>query len=72
LFAIVTDGLLDQPGGNNIDRPVSFGYRRFTAIIKKFKEKDCSEIVKELQADFETWQGLQPRRDDMTVVLFKL
>ena len=72
LFAIVTDGLFDQPGGNNIDRPVSFGYRRFTEIIRTFKEKDCSEIVAELQAEFASWQGSQPRRDDVTVVLFKL
>lgn len=72
LFAIVTDGLFDQPGGKNIDRPVSFGYRRFTEIIRTFKEKDCSEIAAELQSEFASWQGSQPRRDDVTVVLFKL
>lgn len=72
LFAIVTDGLLDQPGGKNVDRPVSFGYRRFTEIIKNSKAQDCSEIIEKLQADFAAWQGSQPRRDDVTVVLFKL
>ena len=68
----MTDGLFDQPGGRNIDRPVSFGYRRFTEIIRTYKEKYCLDIVAELQSEFASWQGSQPRRDDMPVVLFKL
>lgn len=72
LFAIVTDGLTDQPGGNQLDRPVSFGYRRFTQIISTHKDRDCAEIVSVLQSEFAAWQGSQTRRDDVTVVLFKL
>ncbi|MFM7632343.1 MAG: SpoIIE family protein phosphatase [Betaproteobacteria bacterium] len=72
LFAIVTDGLFDQPGGQNPNRPVSFGYRRFTQIITNSKKKDCAGIAEELQSAFSTWQGSQTRRDDVTVVLFKL
>jgi len=72
LFAIVTDGLFDQPGGENASRPVSFGYRRFTQIITSHKEKNCTDIAEQLQSAFLAWQGAQTRRDDVTVVLFKL
>ena len=72
LFAIVTDGLFDQPGGDNASRPVSFGYRRFTQIITSHKEKNCTDIAEQLQSAFLAWQGAQTRRDDVTVVLFKL
>ena len=72
LFAIVTDGLFDQPGGNNTSRPVSFGYRRFTQIITSYKDKKCTDIAEQLQLAFLAWQGSQTRRDDVTVVLFKL
>ena len=72
LFAIVTDGLTDQPGGDHHERPVSFGYRRFSNIILKHKEDDCTVIAAELRSSFMSWQGSQTRRDDVTVVLFKL
>ena len=72
LFAIVTDGLFDQPGGDNTSRPVSFGYRRFTQIITSHKDKKCTDIAEQLQLAFLAWQGSQTRRDDVTVVLFKL
>jgi serine phosphatase RsbU (regulator of sigma subunit) len=72
LFAIVTDGLFDQPGGDNMSRPVSFGYRRFIQIIKNHKEQNCTDIAEQLQSAFLAWQGAQTRRDDVTVVLFKL
>lgn len=72
LFAIVTDGLFDQPGGDNTSRPVSFGYRRFTQIITSYKDKKCTDIAEQLQLAFLAWQGSQTRRDDVTVVLFKL
>lgn len=72
LFAIVTDGLTDQPGGDHLERPVSFGYRRFSNIILKHKEDDCEVIAAELRSNFMSWQSSQTRRDDVTVVLFKL
>lgn len=72
LFVIVTDGLTDQPGGNDHGQPVSFGYRRLANIILEHKEKDCQVIAAELRSSFQNWQGSQARRDDVTVVLFKL
>lgn len=71
LFMIVTDGLTDQPGGNEYARPVSFGYRRLCSIILEHRDKDCQLIAAEIKARFAKWQSIQPRRDDVTVVLFK-
>lgn len=72
LFAIVTDGLTDQPGGADPARPVSFGYRRFSTLLAEHKDKDCGDIVNALQARFREWQGPHARRDDMTVLMFRL
>ncbi|MEB3213515.1 MAG: SpoIIE family protein phosphatase [Leptolyngbyaceae bacterium] len=71
LFMIVTDGLTDQIGGNNQDRPVSFGYRRLSSVISANKDKDCQVIADEVRTSFIDWQGSHTRRDDVTVVLFK-
>jgi serine phosphatase RsbU (regulator of sigma subunit) len=72
LFVIVTDGLTDQPGGDDHGRPISFGYRRLANIIVEHKDKDCPTIAAELRSSFKQWQGSQTRRDDVTAVLFKL
>ena len=72
LFMIVTDGLTDQVGCDDHERLVSFGYRRLSSLILEHKDKDCQSIADEIRASFSKWQGSQSRRDDMTVVLFKL
>jgi len=72
LFMIVTDGLTDQVGGEDHERPVSFGYRRLSSLILEHKDKDCQNIADEIRASLSKWQGSQSRRDDLTVVLFKL
>jgi len=71
LFMIVTDGLTDQIGGDDLTHPVSFGYRRLTHIILEHYKNDCQVIADEIRSSFMTWQGSQARRDDVTVVLFK-
>ncbi|MFM8467985.1 MAG: PP2C family protein-serine/threonine phosphatase, partial [Oxalobacteraceae bacterium] len=71
LFMIVTDGLTDQIGGDDLAHPVSFGYRRLTHIILEHYKNDCQVIADEIRSSFMTWQGSQARRDDVTVVLFK-
>ncbi|MFM7632760.1 MAG: PP2C family protein-serine/threonine phosphatase [Betaproteobacteria bacterium] len=72
LFMIVTDGLTDQIGGDDLTHPVSFGYRRLTHIILEHYKNDCQVIADEIRSSFMTWQGSQARRDDVTVILFKL
>lgn len=72
LFAIVTDGLTDQPGGTDAARPVSFGYRRLSALLAEHHTEDCATLTEALQSSFRQWQGANVRRDDVTVVMFKL
>ena len=73
LFAIVTDGLTDQIGGTDpTTRPVSFGYRRLERLLLESRDQSADEVVDALQLQFRQWQGMHQRRDDVTVIVFKL
>jgi serine phosphatase RsbU (regulator of sigma subunit) len=71
IFAIVTDGLTDQIGGNRSIK-TSFGYRRIENILKSNCTSDADYIAYMLKSDFFTWQGSETRRDDLTAVVFRL
>jgi serine phosphatase RsbU (regulator of sigma subunit) len=70
-FAIVTDGLTDQIGGNSSIK-TSFGYRRIENILKTNCTSDADYIAYMLKSDFLAWQGSETRRDDLTAVVFRL
>jgi serine phosphatase RsbU (regulator of sigma subunit) len=70
-FAIVTDGLTDQIGGNASIK-TSFGYRRIENILKANCISDADYIAYKLKNDFLAWQDNETRRDDLTAVVFKL
>ncbi len=70
-FAIVTDGLTDQIGGNGSVK-TSFGYRRTENILKNNSAADADYLSYLLKKEFVAWQGSETRRDDVTVVIFKL
>jgi len=70
-FAIVTDGLTDQIGGNSSIK-TSFGYRRIENILKNNCTSDADYIAYMLKSDFLAWQGSETRRDDLTAVVFRL
>ena len=70
-FAIVTDGLTDQIGGNSSIK-TSFGYRRIENILKTNCISDADYIAYMLKSDFLAWQGSETRRDDLTAVVFRL
>lgn len=71
LFVIVTDGLTDQIGVQNGKR-LAYGHRRLQLLLEKNHNEHVQDIAQQLREDFENWQGIEPRRDDVTVVLFKL
>jgi serine phosphatase RsbU (regulator of sigma subunit)/fumarate reductase subunit D len=71
LFVIVTDGLTDQIGSHNGKR-AAYGHRRLEALLMKHHKENATDIAKHLQEDFARWQCNEPRRDDVTVVIFKL
>jgi serine phosphatase RsbU (regulator of sigma subunit) len=67
----VTDGLTDQIGVQNGKR-LAYGHRRLQLLLEKNHNEHVQDIAQRLREDFENWQGIEPRRDDVTVVLFKL
>jgi len=70
VFVITTDGLTDQIGGP--DNRLSYGYRRLENILKSHCKSDAKDITTAIKNDFSAWQGSNTRRDDVTVVVFKL
>ena len=70
VFAIATDGVTDQVGGPT--GRVSYGYRRLEAMLRTWCHASAEEITKAIREDFAQWQGLQERRDDITLIVFKL
>ncbi len=70
VFAIVTDGVTDQPGGET--GKSSYGYRRLEAVLKAHCRDDAPAITKAVLEDYSAWQGSNARRDDLTAVVFKL
>jgi len=70
-FAIVTDGLTDQIGGNASTK-TSFGYRRIEHILRSNSTASAQVITSLLKNDFVAWQGNESRRDDLTAVVFQL
>ena len=71
VFAIVTDGLTDQIGGNAAIK-TSYGYKRIESILKANFSSNAQAIADAIQADYAAWQGSEARRDDVTAVFFKL
>ena len=69
-FAIVTDGITDQIGGAN--GKTSYGYRRLEEMLSAQCTASAQEITQEMSKDFAAWQGANTRRDDVTVVVFRL
>ncbi|MEY4467629.1 MAG: hypothetical protein RIR21_1422, partial [Pseudomonadota bacterium] len=70
VFVITTDGLTDQIGGPN--GKISYGYRRLENLLRSHFKKDAKTITAAIKNDFFAWQGVNERRDDVTVVIFKL
>ncbi len=71
VFVLVTDGFTDQLGGDPA-RPRSFGYRPIEAVLSSMPKASASDIVAKLKQDFAQWQGNFKRRDDVTVLVFRI
>lgn len=68
-YYIVSDGLFEQVGGEG---HVPFGYSRFKQFILENHGKPQAEIADQLWRTFENYMGNEIRRDDVTLVSFKL
>ncbi len=72
VFAIVTDGLTDQVGGEPGKPKVSYGYRRLENLLSAHANHTSQQVIDALRQDFTHWQGNNSRRDDVTAVVFSL
>jgi serine phosphatase RsbU (regulator of sigma subunit) len=70
IFSLVTDGVTDQPGGSA--RKVAYGYRRLEAVLVDNHLKSAAELLQAIKDSHERWQGKNSRRDDLTVLVFKI
>jgi PAS domain S-box-containing protein len=66
-FYMVTDGLIEQVGGT---RCRSFGHRRFLELIARHQGSSMADQHEALATALAHYQGVQRRRDDVTVVGF--
>ncbi|MBN3752169.1 SpoIIE family protein phosphatase [Paraburkholderia sp. Tr-20389] len=64
LLFICTDGLIDQIGG---PRSISFGRRRALDLILENRDESPAAICEKLRRALAEWQGVQARRDDLTL-----
>jgi serine phosphatase RsbU (regulator of sigma subunit) len=68
-FYFSTDGILDQAGGN---RGYGFGNKRFIQFLRNNSTLPFSEQRKVLLEELTEYQGSLPRRDDVTVLGFRI
>ncbi len=64
LMFITTDGLTDQIGG---PRKIAFGKRRACEVILAHRDASAIDIGEKLKQALAQWQGVQVRRDDVTL-----
>jgi serine phosphatase RsbU (regulator of sigma subunit) len=64
-----TDGFVDQLGGA---KRIAFGKRRTREIILRHRHQTMPEQRAALQAALKEYQGLEPRKDDVSAIGFRL
>lgn len=69
IFYVATDGYKDQAGG---ERHLPFGKARLIALLAEIKDLSMDQHATELLAALEQYAGSEARRDDVTVLGFKL
>jgi sigma-B regulation protein RsbU (phosphoserine phosphatase) len=66
---LTTDGLIDQIGG---PKNIAFGKKRYTSLLLENNKKSMPEQKDALMQAFYAYQGKQKRRDDISLIGFKL
>ena len=68
-FYLYSDGITDQTGG---DKGFPYGNRRFKKLLCSIQEKTMKNQQQIIQETLKKYQGDDHRRDDVTVIGFKL
>jgi serine phosphatase RsbU (regulator of sigma subunit) len=62
---LVSDGVIDQPGGA---RQTAFGHERLMRSIARHHTGSLERVLAGVKAEFDAYAALEPRRDDATIV----
>ena len=68
-FVIVSDGFTDQIGSDGGAKR-AYGYRRLVELLETCQGESSETIAQRMKDNLAQWQGQQPRRDDLTAVVF--
>ncbi len=68
-YYLSTDGLIDQVGG---ERRRMFGKRRFKALLQEIEQLPMSEQKLRIKAALMAYQGDEVRRDDVSLIGFRI
>ena len=69
LVCVASDGLYDQPGG---PKRIAFGRKRLYALLLEHRAAPLPQLRQALVAAYGDWQGEEPRRDDLSVLAFRI
>ena len=68
-FFMTSDGIIDQVGG---EKRRGFGKKRFIALLESLRGSPLSEYGSKIYAELLAYEGEEKRRDDVSIVGFKL
>lgn len=69
IVCCATDGLIDQIGGR---KSIAYGKRRLREALQRHRAMPMPALTRLLMEDFQAYQGVQTRRDDITLLNFRL
>ena len=69
LYYLYSDGIIDQVGG---EKRRGFGRKRLLRLLSELQHRPMAEQMTEIQHAMAEFQGDEIRRDDVTVVGFRL
>jgi len=67
LFTMVSDGILDQPGG---PKHIAFGPKRLMELIENNRDTNASALIHDLHKVATEWRQDEVRRDDLSAMAF--
>ncbi|MGB0681845.1 MAG: PAS domain S-box protein [Magnetovibrionaceae bacterium] len=68
-YFMTTDGFIDQVGG---ERRRMFGKKRFIRTLDELRPLRLDEQKAQLMKEFETYKGEEERRDDVSLIAFRI
>jgi serine phosphatase RsbU (regulator of sigma subunit) len=69
LFTMVSDGILDQPGG---PKHIAFGPKRLRQLIENNRNTNALALIHDLQKMATEWRKDEVRRDDLSAIAFEV